>query len=75
MLCVVLIFKEGIVVMVVNLSSSILFEYERVCSELGQGTTGCSGECCFGVIYTVSGMVIVNVLDCRLLRYVLTMVV
>ena len=22
-----------------------------VCSELGQGTTGCSGECCFGVMY------------------------
>ena len=22
-----------------------------VCSELGQGTMGCSGECCFGVIY------------------------
>ena len=37
------------------LSSSILFEYERsrdmVCSELGQGMTGCSGECCFGVMY------------------------
>ena len=22
-----------------------------VCSELGQGTTGCSGECCFRVMY------------------------
>ena len=22
-----------------------------VCPELGQGTTGCSGECCFGVMY------------------------
>ena len=22
-----------------------------VCSELGQGTTGCSGECCFGVMH------------------------
>ena len=22
-----------------------------VCSELDQGTTGCSGECCFGVMY------------------------
>ena len=22
-----------------------------VCSELGQGTTGCSGECYFGVVY------------------------
>ena len=22
-----------------------------VCSELGQGTTGCYGDCCFGVIY------------------------
>ena len=37
------------------LSSSILFKYERsriiVCSDLGQATTGCSGECCFGVMY------------------------
>ena len=37
-------------------SSSILFKYERsmgtfVCSEVGQGTTGCSGECCFEVMY------------------------
>ena len=44
-----------------------------VCSELGQGTTGCSGECCFGVMYC--GMVFVTLLCCRLLRYVLTMVV
>ena len=22
-----------------------------VCSELGQGTTGCLGKCCFGVMY------------------------
>ena len=22
-----------------------------VCSELGQGATRCSGECCFGVMY------------------------
>ena len=22
-----------------------------VCCELGQGTPGCSGECCFGVMY------------------------
>ena len=22
-----------------------------VCSDLGQGMTGCSGECCFGVMY------------------------
>ena len=22
-----------------------------ICSELGKGTTGCSGECCFGVMY------------------------
>ena len=38
------------------LTSSILFKYERsrgtpICSELGQGTTGCPGECCFGVMY------------------------
>ena len=38
------------------LSSSILFNYECsmgtfVCSELGQGTTGYSVECCFGVMY------------------------
>ena len=22
-----------------------------ICSELGQDTTGCSGKCCFGVMY------------------------
>ena len=38
------------------LTSSILFKYGRsmgtfVCSELVQGTTGLSGECCFGVMY------------------------
>ena len=37
------------------LSSLILFKYEcsmeRVCSELGQSTTGCYGKCCFGVMY------------------------
>ena len=38
------------------LSSSILFKYESsrgdfVCFELGQGTTGCTGKCCFGVMY------------------------
>ena len=22
-----------------------------ICSELGQGTTGCSGECCFGMMH------------------------
>ena len=38
------------------LTSSILVKYERsmgtfVCSELGQGTTGWSGECCFRVMY------------------------
>ena len=38
------------------LSSSILFKYESsrgtfVCSELGQGTTGCSGECYFGLMH------------------------
>ena len=36
------------------LSSSILFKYECgafVGSELGQGMTSCSGECCFKVMY------------------------
>ena len=33
------------------LTLSILFKYERS-RELGQGTTGCSGECCFGVMYS-----------------------
>ena len=38
------------------LSSLILFKYEgsigtTVCSEVGLGTTGCSGECCFGIMY------------------------
>ena len=46
-----------------------------VCSELGQGTTGCSGECCFGVMYCewygVCDFVVVSVV----VRYVLTMVV
>ena len=45
-----------------------------VCSELGQDTTDSSEECCFGVS-TVSGIVFVTLLSCRLLRYVLTMVV
>ena len=31
-----------------------------VSSELGKGTTGCSGKCCFGVMYC--GMVFVNLL-------------
>ena len=34
--------------------SLILFIYERSrghCSEFGQGTMGCSGKCCFGVMY------------------------
>ena len=50
-----------------------------VCSELGQGTTGCSGggECCFGVMYCewygVCDFVVVSVVE--VLRYVLTMVV
>ena len=40
------------------LTSLIWFKYERsrdiCCSELGQGTTGCSGDCCFyGVVYVV----------------------
>ena len=37
------------------LTSSILFKYERRMGHLfvglGQGTTGCSGECYFGVMY------------------------
>ena len=50
------------------LASSILF----VCSELGQGTTSCSEEYCFGVMHC--GMVFVT-LCYQLLRYVLTMLV
>ena len=39
------------------LTSSILFKYERCrghlfFSELGYDTTGCSGECCFGMMYS-----------------------
>ena len=39
------------------LTSSILFKYERCMghlffSELGYGATGCSGECCFGMMYS-----------------------
>ena len=38
-----------------------------VCSELGQGTTGCSGECCFGVMYGewygVCDFVVLSVVD------------
>ena len=45
-----------------------------VCSELGQGTTGFSGVV-VSELCTVSGMVFVTLLCCRLLRYVLTMVV
>ena len=52
LLCVVLIWHSS------NgcLTSSILFQNERsmgtfVCSELGQGTIGCSGECYFGMMY------------------------
>ena len=45
-----------------------------VCSELGHGTTGCSGECCFGVMYCewygVCDFVVLSVV-----RYMLTMVV
>ena len=34
------------------LSLSILFKYGTfVCSEVGQGTTGCPGKCCFGMMY------------------------
>ena len=41
---------------------------------VGQGTTGCSGECCFGVMYCEwHGVCDFVVLP--LLRYVLTMVV
>ena len=25
--------------------------WDIVCSDLGQGTTSCTGECCFGVMY------------------------
>ena len=33
-------------------SSSILFKYGTfVCSELAHGRTGCSGKCCFAVMY------------------------
>ena len=44
--------------------------WDICCSELGQGTTGRLGECC-----TVNGMVFVTLLCCRLLRYMLTMMV
>ena len=30
------------------LNSSVVGDI--ICSELGQGMTGCSGECCFGVM-------------------------
>ena len=36
-----------------------------VCSEFGNGTTGCSGECCFSVMY-VEWLIFVCF---RLLRY------
>ena len=54
LLCVVLICRrhsgDGC------LTLSILCKYERsrgtfVCYEFSQGTTACSGECCFGVMY------------------------
>ena len=48
---------------------------ELVCSELGQGTTGCSVDCCLGVMYGEWYFVFGTLLCCRLLRYVLTMVV
>ena len=38
-----------------------------VCSELGHGATGCSGECCFGVMYCewygVSEFVVLSVVE------------
>ena len=43
-------------------------------SQLAQGTTGCSEECCFGVKYG-EWYGVCDLLYCRLLRYVLTMVV
>ena len=43
----------------------------HVCSDLGQGTTGCSWECCFGVMYYEW----YGVCDFVVLRYVLTMLV
>ena len=46
--------QMGIVVMGVCLRRfclNIKVVWTFVCSELRQGTTGCSGECCFGVIY------------------------
>ena len=49
------------------LTSWILFKYEcsrgHICSELGQGTTGCSGECCFGVMYGVCDFVVLSVVE------------
>ena len=60
------------------LTSSILFKYERSRGHLFalSWATVARVECCFGVMYsTVSGMVFVTLLCCRLLRYVLTMVV
>ena len=52
LLCVVLICKEGIVVMGVRLRLFCLNMnvVGDICL-LGHGTTGCSGECCFGVMY------------------------
>ena len=54
--CVVVvpICNEGIVVIGVCLRRfclSMSVVWEIVCFELGQGTTGCSGKCCFGVMY------------------------
>ena len=42
-----------------------------VCSELGQGATGFSGECCFGVMYGEWS----GVCDLVVVSVVLTMVV
>ena len=55
------------------LSSSILFKYDSsmgtfVCSELGQGTTGCSRECCTVMYcewYVVCDFVVLSVVGCR----------
>ena len=61
------------------LTSPILFKYECIRGDLfvlswGQGTTGCLGEGCFGVMYC-EWYGVVTLLCCRKLRYVLTMVV
>ena len=34
-----------------HLFKILVYMWTFVCSELGQGTMGCSEECCFGVMY------------------------